>query len=60
MGGQKIQQQFAAQGFELVEQKTAIDRAARVKSIKPDIWLKSADKLIIADVKWKKRLLSTT
>lgn len=52
--GRKIQQQFAAQNFELVEQKRQSLTVQQGLTIKPDIWLKSADKLIIADVKWKK------
>lgn len=52
--GRKIQQQFAAQNFELVEQKRQPLTMQQELTIKPDIWLKSADKLIIADVKWKK------
>jgi len=52
--GRKIQQQFAAQNFELVEQKRQPLTVQQGLTIKPDIWLKSADKLIIADVKWKK------
>ena len=52
--GRKIQEQFAAQNFELVEQKRQPLTVQQGLTIKPDIWLKSADKLIIADVKWKK------
>ena len=52
--GRKIHEQFAAQNFELVEQKRQPLTVQQGLTIKPDIWLKSADKLIIADVKWKK------
>ena len=52
--GRKIHEQFVGQNFELVEQKRQPLTVQQGLTIKPDIWLKSADKLIIADVKWKK------
>lgn len=51
--GVKIRQQFANQKFEILEQKTQPLTGDYGLTLKPDIWIKSSDKVIIADVKWK-------
>lgn len=49
----QIKQQFNQSGDEVVAQKSQALIMDNLLVMKPDIWVKTADKIIVMDVKWK-------